>query len=396
MSLISDWFSITAGNRVVFWDGHAKGVGTRTFRRFKSLAEAQAFAATLQNDAARTAGMTIRRGTTWRDLCEAWVTATDGKIAEGTMLRRLSGINAWILPTVGETLVVDTTLATLIALADKLAAANTGISNFNAAVQTMSVIAEWAAARNALPQAPFGAVEARQRALKKLRAQLNYSSKTVADEGTETGITWDQVPTWVEVVCLSEAVANRAARRANSRAVGERYGRAVRIAAGTGVRLCELLGLTSDRIDLANGIIRIDRQLDRYKAWDGTGDMPTAPPKYGRKRNIVVWAKVRADLEAAIADAASSNGILFPPSNAQRWWPAAWGGLLLSARADAGWELPGHWLRHHYGSFSLASREVGGMGLPAAEVQHSLGHKNLTTTLETYISPTRSQTGWAE
>ena len=171
---------------------------------------------------------------------------------------------------------------------------------------------------------------------------------------------------------------------------------AIRIAASTGVRPCELLALTSDRIDLANGIIRIDRQLDRYKAWDGTGELPTAPPKYGRKRNIVVGAKVRADLEAAIADAASSNGILFPPYQAQRWWPAAWGGLLLSARAGAGWELPGHWLRHHYGSFSLASREVGGMGLPAAEVQHSLGHKNLTTTLETYISPTRSQTGWAE
>jgi len=390
-----DWIRIAADGRLSWYDGCAKGVGSRRQKRCGDTAKAEVAARELVKNAERTAGLQVGPGVTWADLCQAWTDAHDGLIVEGTLRRRLTAINAWIVPTAGTVTVGDTGLSTLLLVGDALVRARTGRSNFDSVTQTMSVIADWARERDWLPADPFGSDGDRKRALRRLRRKLADPSKRAStDDDGDRGIELDQVPTWDDVVRFADAVADRIGGLTKSREVGDLYGRAIRVAAGTGLRQCELLALTADRVDMATGLIAVDRQLDRYTKWDGDG-MPTAAPKYDKRRQVLVWEKVRADLEALIA-AAGDDGILVPPFAAQAWWADAWGRNLHATREAIAWGWPPHWLRHHYGSFSLAPREAGGFGLPPAEVQNSLGHKSLTTTLETYIQPTRRASGWVQ
>lgn len=392
---VPDWVGITADGRVSWYDGGAKGVGTRRQKRCGDTEKAEVAVRALMKNAERTAGLQVGPGVTWADICQAWTDAHDGLIVEGTMRRRLTAINAWIVPNAGTVTVGDTSLSTLLLVGDALVSARTGRSNFDSTTQAMSVIADWARERDWLPADPFGSDGDRKRALRRLRRKLADPSKRAStDDDGDQGIEFHQVPTWKEVVSFADAVADRVGGITKSREIGILYGRAIRVAAGTGLRQCELLALTAERVDMTTGLITVDRQLDRYTKWEG-GEMPTAAPKYDKRRQVLAWDKVRADLKALI-EAAGDDGILIPPFAQQAWWADAWGRTLHASREAIGWGWPPHWLRHHYGSFSVAPREVGGFGLSHAEVQHSLGHKSLTTTLETYIQPTRSASGWVK
>ena len=49
---------------------------------------------------------------------------------------------------------------------------------------------------------------------------------------------------------LANAVGDVAGGRASSKKIGDIYAAAIRVTAGTGLRMCELLALTSDRVNL--------------------------------------------------------------------------------------------------------------------------------------------------
>jgi integrase len=391
---LPDWLRIYPDGRLTYWDEFAKGAGVRRNRRCGDTAAAETLARDLMKQAARSAGLAVAAGSTWSDLCQAWVDAHDGKLKEGTFRRRLTAINVWIVPAVGSVDVAATDLSTLLAVADQLAASGTGRSNFDGVVQSMQVVAEWGRARRWLPPDPLGADSDRRAQLKRLRAQLKNAAAHAANDGNEKGVTLDQVPTWEQVCELADAVADRVAGIARSAEVGAQFGRAIRISAGTGVRLTELLGLTPADIDLTRGTVSVTRQLDRYTRWEADAPMPTAPPKHGHNRTALAWAIVKDDLEEAVAFVGDADAPLFAPYRDQRWFADAWGRVLEATRDDIGWHWPPHYLRHHYGSYSLAPREAGGLGMPAVEVQHSMGHADLSTTLDTYIQPTREQRGW--
>lgn len=391
---LPDWLRIYADGRLTYWDEFAKGKGTRRNRRCGNTDTAEELARELMRQAARSEGLAVAAGSTWADLCQAWVDAHDGRINEGTFRRRLSAINVWIVPFAGDVEVSATNLSTLLTVADQAASSNTGRSNFDSVVQAMQVIAEWGRGRRWLPPDPLGADSDRRAQLKRLRAQLKNASAHAANEGNEKGLTIDQVPDWDQVCELADAVADRVGGIAKSATTGQQFGRAVRIAAGTGVRLTELLGLTPADIDLKNGTVTVAKQLDRYKKWPAGAPMPIGPPKHNRPRVVSAWAKIKTDLEQAVAFVDNETDPLFAPYNEQEWMADAWGRLLKAARDDIDWPWAPHFLRHHYGSYSLAPREAGGLGLPAVEIQRSMGHVDLSTTLDTYIQPTRDQQGW--
>jgi integrase len=390
---LPDWITIASDGRVSWYDGLARGQGKRCQSRKGTTDEAERYARHLMTQAEKASSLSVALGTTWTDLAHAWVAAHDGKITEGTLRRRMSALNVWVIPHVGDVELVDTSLATLLTVADA-AALTLGMSGFDSTVQTMTHVGAWGMERNWLPDGAFGTDEQRQRAMRAVRRLVskNAAAKALSDGDTDRGVTFEMVPTWADVCALADAVTDRVGGRARSRAVGERYGRAVRVSAGTGLRLCELLGLHTSQVNLDAGLIDVRHQLNRYKAWDGTGPMPTAPPKFGRRRTVGAWASIRDDLAAAVDEAV--DGVLFPPYDGQAWWADAWGRLLLATRDDVEWLWAPHWLRHHYGSYSLTPREHGGLGLPAATVQHYLGHKKLTTTLDTYTQPVAAPTGW--
>jgi integrase len=122
--------------------------------------------------------------------------------------------------------------------------------------------------------------------------------------------------------------------------------------------------------------------------------MPTAPPKHRRNHVAVAWAKVEDDLKAAVAFVGGGDAPLFAPYRGQVWFADAWGTVLRTTREEIGWPWPPHYLRHHYGSYSVSPREAGGLGMPEVEVQHSMGHADLSTTMNTYVQPTRKVQGW--
>jgi integrase len=92
---------------------------------------------------------------------------------------------------------------------------------------------------------------------------------------------------------------------------------------------------------------------------------------------------------------AGTEGILVPPYNGITWWADAWGRALSEAAKRIGWTWVPHYLRHHYGSFSIADREDGGMGMHYTKVQKSMGHASPEITLRVYAHSVEGETeGW--
>jgi integrase len=220
--------------------------------------------------------------------------------------------------------------------------------------------------------------------------------QSTTNEDDETSISMADVPTWEDVVRLSNEVGDIAGGRASSQLIGQKYAAAVRVAAGTGLRLCELLAVTAGRVDLKNGFITVDRQLDRYKVWLPGTPMPTAPTKTRSTHRARIWKSVEADVEL-LMDGLEKDEALVKPYNGITWWPYAWGRLLTEAGERCNWTWSGHYLRHHYGSFSTAPVEQGGKGMSYSAVQKSMGHKTLQTTIETYIHDVSGEEeGWVD
>jgi len=77
------------------------------------------------------------------------------------------------------------------------------------------------------------------------------------------------------------------------------YGfRLVLLAFATGLRICELLALRWDSIDLATGAVAVNAQLDRYRAWPAV-----RKPKGGKTRRVPLAGAVRDLLEIAARQA---------------------------------------------------------------------------------------------
>lgn len=346
----------------------------------------------------RRRGLAIELGVpadaTWRGLCQEWhdYTWPSDVIPTGerpTYNKRVSAINVWIIPSIGDVPLVDTNLSTLVRVVDALRREGIGRGHFNYVIGLAEEIAEWAAARGKLPSEPFGSTYLKKAELKRQRrSQFPRSGK--AESGIRLSV--DDVPTWDDVCALAQAFGRAMRTRGVDERVEHQFARAVRIQAGTGLRLCELLGLTVDQVDLDAGLVNVDRQLNRYTRWVPGEPMPTTTPKHGSVRLAVAWSKIRDDLTEAVNEA--EDGILFAPTKGQMHFADAVGTALMRAREAAGWRWSAHYLRHHYGSYSIAPVADGGIGMSAPDVQASMGHRNLTTTLDTYVHRVRQRQGW--
>ncbi|KRF10921.1 tyrosine-type recombinase/integrase [Nocardioides sp. Soil796] len=156
-----------------------------------------------------------------------------------------------------------------------------------------------------------------------------------------------------------------------------RYKALVTVAAGTGMRRGELLGLTTDRIALDFGVIRVDRQAARRSTSEQVAFADTKTP--ASVRNIAVAQVVLDAIEEHIASyGVHDTGLLFTstlgsalrPSTLQRAWS-------LAAR-QVGTDATMHDLRHYFASVQIA----GGTSIKA--LQALLGHKSATETWDTY------------
>ncbi len=157
----------------------------------------------------------------------------------------------------------------------------------------------------------------------------------------------------------------------------DRYKIFVTLAAGTGMRRGELLGLTLDRVSHDFGTIRVDRQMSRK----ATGEQVVfvQPKTDASTRTIqaadVVLAAVTQHVERFGTHRSgliltSEIGTPVRTSTLQRAWKIA-------AR-EIGTAATPHDLRHYYASMQIAG------GTSIKKLQALLGHKSAMETWDTY------------
>jgi integrase len=151
----------------------------------------------------------------------------------------------------------------------------------------------------------------------------------------------------------------------------------VTLAAGTGMRQGECLGLTVDRVKFLERTVTVDRQLVTVPG------QPTSlgPPKTQASNRTIPLPQIVVDALAAhlAAFPAESDGLLFTLSGkpitrqtiGHKWRPA-----VVKAGLPAGTGF--HALRHYYASLLIRHGES------VKTVQARLGHASAVETLDTY------------
>jgi hypothetical protein len=390
-----EWIRVTKDRRIAYYPSGKKGDGVRKFERGgKTDAEVEARVRVIIKEVELGASLKIDANATWAAVFVAWEAEHAGIIKEGTYRKRLTAVNAHLLPSIGAVRVVETDITTLGRVVDHVVASGSKTDNFKSVFQSLMVITGWARTKKWVAAECFGGPVEVKMLFK--NGCMRTSTQSATNEDDETSISIADVPTWEDVIRLSSEVGDIAGGRTSSQLIGQKCAAAVRVTAGTGLRLCELLAVTAKRVDLKNGFITVDRQLDRYKVWVPGTPMPTAPTKNRSTRKARIWSSVQADLEF-LMDGLEPDDPLVGPYNGISWWADAWGNLLTEAGERCNWTWSGHYLRHHYGSFSTAPVEQGGKGMSYAAVMKSMGHKTLKTTIETYIHDvSRDDEGWID
>lgn len=161
-------------------------------------------------------------------------------------------------------------------------------------------------------------------------------------------------------------------------AMPERYRAVVTLAAGTGLRVSECLGLSVDRVDFLRRTIRVDRQLVML----GGGAPTFGPPKTAASvRTVPLPAVVGGALAAHLrAFPEGDDGLIFTSAGGKAIRRTTFWDIWRQAVEDAG--MPKgtrfHSLRHFYASLLIR------YGESVKVVQERLGHASAAETLDTY------------
>lgn len=155
----------------------------------------------------------------------------------------------------------------------------------------------------------------------------------------------------------------------------------VLVTAGLGLRQGEAFGLTTDRVDLKAGTVRVDRQ---WRAVDGQA------PQFGPLKTPT--SNRTLPLPSSVAGVLKAHMATWPPSPQGHVFTGGRGVPLRRTTFDRTWrravatasqdgDLDGvtfHALRHHYASLLIRHGES------VKTVQARLGHKSAQETLDTY------------
>lgn len=157
----------------------------------------------------------------------------------------------------------------------------------------------------------------------------------------------------------------------------ERYRPLIWTLAGTGIRWSEATALTVGDVDLAAGMLRVNKawKRDRTKGWY------VGPPKTQKaKRTITLPPEVTGPLEALIRGRGRKELVFTnrngDPVKHQPFYREHWTKGCTRNLAEPRPRI--HDLRHSHVAILIAQ----GVGLPV--IQARLGHEKITTTIDTY------------
>ena len=167
---------------------------------------------------------------------------------------------------------------------------------------------------------------------------------------------------------------------------GDRFGPLYATAAGTGLRLGELLGLSWSDIDLEARQLTVRRSLSRAHG----GGFELAEPKTARSRRTVMLpaialdalrrqkARQAADRLAAGTAWQDERGLVFTDALGRSGDPSAASVAFRTAADRLGLPVRLHDLRHTAASLMLAG------GVPLKVVSEALGHSSIAITADVY------------
>jgi integrase len=161
-----------------------------------------------------------------------------------------------------------------------------------------------------------------------------------------------------------------------------------------GLRRGELMALRWDDIDLAGGVIRVER------SYDPRSGTTVAPKSHAGTRRVPILAALRDHLDQHKLDAANTTGLVFaradgqpfsPSANADRSATAWKAAAIKRARADGATDdelealakkpfdaLTLHEARHSFASMMIAA------GVNAKALSTFMGHSSVTITYDRY------------
>jgi integrase len=360
---------VSPDGRIAYWTGGTPGVGERKFER-----RSDPDAAKTRADELRAALAAKVDPSAHRTLDELAQTMLDemreSGTPNGTTRQYKSNWNVWVPPEVGATLCGNAGIEHVTAILRGLGSKKASRGTVNAVIRTLNTVTRTGHLYGWLAADGLGSDRLRQSAYKVARHRASGT-----DEAGAT-ITLDKCPTVTEVDEFAAAMA----------VAYPGYGdRLVHVAFSSGVRLCEALALTVHDVNLAEGTVRIERQLDRYGTWPDT-----APPKGGKPRTAVYWASFQDTWASLVADARTAGrDNLFPRHRSTTKFADRVGVFCKEARDTTGATWGFHWLRHAYATWSLAREEDGGYALDLASVSKWLGHHKTSLTQDLYVSPVK-------
>lgn len=390
MSELPKWIRVSKDGRISYYPNKQVGKGSprKQIRGGKTFAEAMKRAEEIVAEVEIGASLKIDLEATWTTLFAQWERHHVNVIEEGTYRVRMSAINRRLISAIGHIRLIDTDRSTLATVVDAAIASGNGSSSFDTEVQTLTSIAKWAEERLWLKEDALGP-------LSKMRETIQRGRNRAAKNEQEMNIRLSDVPTWNDVLALADSFHDVILEETGDKTMAKQFAAAVRVNAGSGLRQCELLALTENDVSLKAGTINVDKQLDRYVPWQAGAAMATRLPKYKICRKVRVWSIIKKDLKFLV-DHAGADGVLIPRLGEAALWADAWANRLNKAREAASWGWTQHHLRHHYGSYTTASRDDGGLGQSYPAVQNWMGHKHLETTMRKYIHDVSAADGWIE
>jgi integrase len=159
-------------------------------------------------------------------------------------------------------------------------------------------------------------------------------------------------------------------------AVPEHYRALIIASAGLGLRQGEACGLTVDRVDFLRRQVRIDRQLITLNA----GATRFGPTKTASSNRVLTLPSVVGEAMAAhlAKYGTGEHGLIFTSSSGAPLRRSTWQAAFARAARDVAVDASTHDLRHHCASLLVSA------GCSVTAVQHFLGHKNASETLDTY------------
>lgn len=139
-----------------------------------------------------------------------------------------------------------------------------------------------------------------------------------------------------------------------------------------GIRRGELRALLWDDVDVADGLIRVERSIDGYGA-------AGAPKSRAGRRNVPIVAALRDLLVEHKLITQRDGGLVFGSSETQPFTPTAARKRALTAWRRAGLDPIGlHECRHTFASLLIAA------GVNAKAITAYLGHASIQTTFDLY------------